>query len=434
MSTYILDTNILLQNPEALYLFPNSNIIIPFTVIEELDNRKKKLDEVGKNSRHIIRILDNLRKFGKLSDGVSLQNNSNVKIELNNLHSNEISLINLDKYDNKILTVVYNLNKKYDDLIFLTNDLNLRIKADVLGIKSEEFYCDKIENDNLVYNETRILELNSSDIDKFYKNGKLELDFKIDNVYPNEFFVIKSLDNSSHSGLCRYFNKYIYKLRYENESIFDVVAKNKEQKFAFELLMNPKIKIVSLIGLPGSGKTLISLAAAFEQVLEKNIYNKVLVTRPMASIGQDVGFLKGTKDEKFLPWMAPIFDNCEVLFSNNGKKQTKQIIDDMIFYGQLDLEPLTYIRGRTLPFQYIVCDESQNMSKNLIKTLLTRIGENSKIILTGDPSQIDNPYLNQYDNGLVYATEKLKNENISGCVNLIKGERSDVVEICSRLL
>jgi len=431
MSHYILDTNILLHNPDSLFSFGTANIIIPFTVIEELDNRKKGLDEIGKNARHVTRQLDELREKGSLANGVDLPNGGTLRIELNNTDSKDIPLTDIKKYDNKILIVAYNLNKKYDDVIFLTNDLNLRVKADVLGLKAQEFYDDKIDN-NQLYDETRTIEMYSYEINQFYMDGELEC--PISNTYPNEFFVLKSIDKQTHSGVCRHMNGKIYKLKHENEMFFDVAPKNKEQKFAMELLLDKDIKIIALIGQAGTGKTIIALSAALEQVINQNIYSKVLITRPMASLGQDLGFLKGDKDEKFYPWMGPIYDNMEYLFRNNSKKQARQIIDHLKDMGQIEMEPLTYMRGRSIPNQFIICDESQNMSKHLIKTLLTRIGENTKIVLTGDLEQIDTPYLDTSTSGLSYVIDRLKSEKLFGYVNLIKGERSETAEICSKLL
>lgn len=431
MPTYIIDTNILLCNPDAIYSLGNSNIIIPFTVIEELDNRKKGLDEIGKNARHVTRQLDELRKSGSLSDGVNLPNGGTLKIELNNTDTGNLPVSDIKKYDNKILVVAYNLSQKYKNVIFLTNDLNLRIKADVLGIDAQEYYDDKIDQNSLA-DETRIIEMYSYEINQFYTDGRISC--PISDPYENEFFIIKSIDKQSHSGICKYSNGYIHKLRFESDSIFDLVTKNKEQKFAMELLMDPKIKIVCLLGRAGCGKTLLALAAGLEQVVNQTQYKKLLLTRPIASLGQDIGFLKGDKDEKFRPWIQPLYDNMEFLFRNNTKKQAQQIIEHLKDMGQIEIEPLTYMRGRSIPNQFIICDEAQNMSKHLVKTLLTRIGEDTKIVLTGDIEQIDTPYLDGSTNGLSIVTEKLKNEKIAGHVTLIKGERSEVAELCSKIL
>jgi len=431
MQTYILDTNILLHNPDSLSSFGDADIIIPFTVIEELDNRKRGLDEIGKNARHVTRQLDALRETGSLSNGVKLPNGGTLKIELNNTDLKNIPITDIRKYDNKILAVAYNLNKKYNNVIFLTNDLNLRIKADVLGITAQEFYSNKINHKRL-YNETETLYLESSDIDKFYKNKRLGVSIE---AYPNEFFTLKSTDENSHCGLAKYINNTLYPLKYENENVFDLKAKNKEQKFALELLMDPNIKIVMLLGSAGSGKTILSLATGLELVINQDYYSKLLVTRPIVPMGNDIGYLKGTKEEKLRPWFSAIYDNMEFLFSgNNSKKRSNQLIDELLDFGRVDLECLTYMRGRSIPNQFIICDETQNISYHMVKTLLTRVGEGTKIILTGDPEQIDSPYLDSTSNGLSVVVEKLKNIDFAGHVTLLKSERSEVAEICARLL
>jgi len=431
MSTYyILDTNVLLHYPNAIYSFGKNTVIIPITVLEELDNRKGDDKLIGKHARDVIREIYKLGGHGKLAEGVELENGGTLKIELNNVRSNEIDL-NTEKYDNKILTVVYNLNKKYDDVIFKTNDAALFVKAQVLGLKVENHIQDKVDHEAL-YEQTRVIDMYSYEINQFYMDGKLK--YPIEDAYPNEFFVLRSIDKQKHSGVCRYANGYINKLLHENEMFFDIVPKNKEQKFAIELLLNDDIKIISLLGNAGTGKTLISLAAALHQVVNENKYSRILLTRPIASNGQDIGFLKGDKDEKFDPWVGPFYDNIEYLFRNNSKKETLSIMEHLKSTGQVKIEPLTYIRGRSFSNQFIICDETQNMTSHLVKTLLTRLGEGSKIVLTGDIHQIDTPYLDEVRNGLSYVTNRLKNEKLFGHVTLIKGERSNVAELCSKLL
>jgi len=428
---YVLDTNILLQDPNSIFSFQDNYIILPFAVIEELDHIKKEQSEVGRNARCVSKKLDELRKTGNLAEGVKLSTGGILKIETNNTYMPPIAVLDPDKFDNKILAVAYNLNKNIKSVVLVTNDLNLRIKADTLKVEAQAYEKDVVDHTQL-YEESRTLLLESSEIDKFYKNKRLETSIQ---SYPNEFFVLKSIDETNHSGLARYINGALYPLKYENENVFDLKAKNKEQKFAFELLLNPDIKIITLIGCAGTGKTLVSLATGLELVVNQNLYSKLLVTRPVVPMGNDLGYLKGSKEEKLRPWMQPIYDNMEFLFSkNNSKKRASQLVDELIDFGQIELECLTYIRGRSIPQQFIICDEAQNISLHMIKTLLTRIGEGTKIVLTGDPSQIDNPYLDSTNNGLSVVVNKLRNVDFAGHVTLLKSERSKVAEMCAKML
>ncbi len=425
---YILDTNILLQDPSSIFSFQDNYIILPFAVIEELDKIKKEQSEVGRNARYVSKKLDELRQVGNLADGVTLPSGGILKIELNN---STIPNFDSEKFDNRILAVAYNLNKLPVKVILVTNDLNLRIKADTLKVEAQSYHKDVVDHDKL-YEESRTLDLDSSDINEFYKNKKLESPVE---AHANEFFLLRSTSDPKHTGLARYINGFLYPLKYENEVPYDLIAKNKEQKFAMELLMDPNIKIVTLAGYAGTGKTLISLAAGLELVTNQDLYSKLLVTRPVVPMGSDIGYLKGTKEEKLRPWMQPIYDNIEFLFSkNNSKKRAVQLVDELVGFGQIELECLTYIRGRSIPNQFIICDESQNVSYHMIKTLLTRVGEGTKIVLTGDPCQIDDPHLDSTNNGLSMVIDKLKNVDFAGHVTLLKGERSKVAELCAKIL
>lgn len=268
----------------------------------------------------------------------------------------------------------------------------------------------------------------------FYRNGVLDYGSSSKALLPNEFVILKSCENASQSALARYFKGKLYSLKYENETVFDIKARNKEQKFALELLLDPSIKIVALLGPAGSGKTLIALAAGLELVTEQKKYASVLVTRPTIPVGEDIGFLPGDKDEKLRPWMQPIYDNLELMFHKSSKAEALDHIQQLISYGVLELDCLTYIRGRSIPNQFIICDEAQNLTLRQIKTLATRVGENTKIVFTGDPEQIDNPYLDASSNGLSVLADKMKDIEIAGYATLFKGERSAVAELCARIL
>ncbi len=430
--TYVLDTNVLLHNPGALFAFEDNNVVIPFAVIEEIDNQKKRQDEIGRNARVVSRELDAMRASSSLSEGVPLPSGGLLTIELN--HANKVSFpkgLDPEKYDNRILAVAYNLNiSGQENVILVTKDLNLRIKADVLGIRAEDFYNDKVDYDKL-YSGVEELYITASELDRFYKGGKLDY-ANSGSALPNQFFVLKCHENQSQSAMARFSKGCLVPLAHSEATSWGIRGLNKEQKFAIELLLNDQIKIVTLIGRAGTGKTLLALAVGLEKVLEENAYARLLITRPVVPMGDDLGYLPGTKEEKLRPWMQPIYDNLEFLLRNTSEPY--EVLQDMTRRGMLDLEPLTYIRGRSIPRQFIICDEAQNLSPHMIKTLITRVGEDTKIVLTGDPEQIDHPYLDASSNGLTYLIERIKGEEITGHVTLVKGERSRVAELGGRLL
>ncbi len=430
--TYVLDTNVLLHNPGALFAFEENNVVIPFAVIEEIDNQKRRQDEIGRNARVVSRELDALRALSRLSEGVGLPSGGRLTIEIN--HSDVISFpkgLDADKHDNRILAVAYNLNlADRETVILVTKDLNLRIKADVLGVRAEDFYNDKVDYDQL-YSGVGELYLSNQELDRFYQEGKLKLTSN-HGPLPNQFFLLKTHENSSKSALARYSQGILAPLVHADSTSWGVRGLNKEQKFALELLLNDQIKIVTLIGRAGTGKTLLALAVGLEKVLEENAYGRLLVTRPVVPMGEDLGYLPGSKEEKLRPWMQPIYDNLEFLLRNCSEPH--EVMNDLTRKGVLELEALTYIRGRSIPRQFIICDEAQNLSPHMIKTLITRVGEDTKIVLTGDPEQIDNPYLDASSNGLTYLVEKFKGEEIAGHITLTKGERSKVAELGGKLL
>lgn len=430
--TYVLDTNVLLHNPDALFAFENNHVVIPFAVIEEVDSQKKRQDEVGRNARVVSRKLDELRRLGRLAEGVSLPSGGKLTIELN--HSSLISCpkgLDPEKHDNRILAVAFNLSQAGNGpVVLVTKDLNLRIKADVVGVSAEDFNNGKVEYDHL-YTGMAELYLTGSELDRFYRQGQLRLDSSAQPPQ-NQFFMLKCHENPSQSALARYSQGALWPLSYADSVNWGIKALNKEQKFALELLNNDQIKVVTLVGRAGTGKTLLALAAGLESVLEKNAYTRLLITRPVIPMGEDLGYLPGSKEEKLRPWMQPIYDNLEFLMQNTPEPY--EVLQDLIRRGTLELEALTYIRGRTIPRQFIICDEAQNLSPHMIKTLITRVGEDTKIILTGDPEQIDHPYLDANSNGLTYLVERLKGEEIAGHVTLTRGERSKVAELGGRLL
>jgi len=442
---YVLDTNVLIHNPKAMFSFEDNDVIIPITVIEEIDNFKKGVDEKGRNSRQIGRYLDSLREKGSLQKGVKTDNGGLIRVVLSKeVKETARHILLTDKNDNLIIGTAMYLDEKYpdDDVILVSKDTNVRIKADAVGLKCENYETDKINFEEL-YCGYSTQELEEEDYNDLKREGILEN--RYGTSFPNQFMKFTLKNDPEQRILTRYSienNNYAKLQFYNKEEIFGVVARNDEQIMAFDLLMDPEVRLVSLVGKAGTGKTLIALAAGLNQVVEENLYKRLVVSRPVFPLGKDIGFLPGTKEEKFDPWMQPIYDNMEILLTSrneledsaNGKVFGKKepSLKDYLDFGFIELEPLTYIRGRSLPEQYIIIDEAQNLTPHEMKTIITRAGENTKIILTGDPYQIDIPYLDSESNGLSIAVEKLKNENIIGHITLEKGERSDLANIAAK--
>lgn len=429
---YVLDTNVLLHNPEALFAFEDNEIVIPFSVIEEIDNQKRRQDEIGRNARMVSQLLDGLRGLGRLSEGIPLKTGGSVRIELN--HQELIDFprgLEPNKCDNRILAVAFNLGREgRRPVILVTKDLNLRIKADALSLPAEDFTSDKVDCSRL-YTGVGELQLTTEQLDRFFQQGNLAHSGE-QTAFPNQMFILRNATNPSQSALARYTGGKLQPLVHADAVCWGIRALNKEQRFALDLLLNDDIKVVSLLGRAGTGKTLLALAVGLEKVIEQRAYSRLLITRPVTPMGDDLGYLPGTKDEKLRPWMQPIYDNLEYLLRDSTEPYN--LLEDLRERGTIEMEALTYIRGRTIPKQLILCDEAQNLSPHMIKTLITRVGEGTKIVFTGDPEQIDHPYLDASSNGLSYLVERIKGEELSGHVTLVKGERSPVAELGARLL
>jgi PhoH-like ATPase len=454
--TYILDTNILLHNPQALFAFEDNEVVIPLAVVEEIDRQKRRQDEIGRNAREVSRSLDELRGKGSLAEGVPSPGGGTVRIEVNHGSIDKLPAgLDWSKSDNRILAVSYQLQREGKIVHLVTKDLNLRIKADVIGIPAEDFYKDKVQFTSL-YTGVGTETLTGEQLDSFHRNKKLAMTEGW-TAHPNQFFILKNSENPSQSALSRHQGDgALVPLVHGDEECFGIRARNKEQRFALEVLLNDQIKAVTLVGRAGTGKTLLAIAVGLQKVLDEKFYSRLLITRPMVPVGNDIGFLPGDKEEKLRPWMQPIFDNIEHIFSNaqetkegrmkvtavgknsrdmdEDRSKSLKIVEHLIERGVLEMEPLTYIRGRSIPRQFIICDEAQNLSPQMIKTIVTRIGEGSKVVFTGDPEQIDHPYLDACSNGLTYFVERFKGEAISGHVTLCKGERSALAELGSRIL
>jgi PhoH-like ATPase len=433
--TYVLDTNVFLTNAKSIFSFNNNDIVIPLKVLEEIDKHKKRQDGVGLNARATIRILDDLREKGNLHKGVRLGKGKGILSV--KMYDPDLMPLGLDETnaDNQIVTTA--LTEKRDDpkrkVIVTSRDINMRIKCDALEMPSEDYIEDQVVSDiQELYDGFKAHLVDDPIIDRFYAGEDIMATAIEGKFYPNQYVMLLSNSDPKHAALAKFVNNQtpLQKIdEYKNKGIWGLRARNKEQAFALDMLMNKDIPIISMIGPAGCGKTLLAIAAGLDQVLDQNRYKKLVVSRPIQPVGRDIGFLPGTLEEKMGPWIMPVQDNLEFLMGD--KKDTMSLLMEQ---GTIEIEALTYIRGRSISNAYVIIDEAQNLTVHELKTIVTRIGENSKIILTGDIEQIDNTYLDAISNGLSYAIEKFKEHEISGHIILKKGERSKVATLASKIL
>jgi len=447
--TYVLDTSVCLTDADCIFNYSNNDIIIPLKVLEEIDRHKKRQDGAGVNARKIIRSFDDLRAKGQLQKGVRIAKGLGL-LKVRESGPKELpSDLDIDVADHMIISTALaedseNGNRK---TILVSRDINMRVICDAVGLTSEDYIVNQVINkeSELYSGFTRCL-VDDQTVDFFYDGEPIYLEKDdIPNLYPNQFVMLVSSSNEKKTALARFYN-YNVALRKVNENrdgIWGVKSRNKEQMFAVDLLMDPAVQVVSLIGKAGSGKTLIAIAAGLDQVVNnkkikdtlktdsycRSSYKRLVVSRPVMPMGKDIGFLPGSLEEKMAPWLAPVQDNLKFL---TGDDQTT--LDDYMQRGLIEIEALTYIRGRSIANAYIVIDEAQNLTAHEIKTILTRVGEGTKIVLTGDVEQIDNIYVNEMSSGLTHAVEKMKPFELSGHVSLKKGERSSVATLAAKVL
>ncbi len=429
--TYVLDTNVLLHDPRCIYRFQEHEVVIPIWVIEEVDRFKREVTEIGRNAREVSRELDRLRLKGPLSSGIALESGGTLRVVVEELDPVLPRSIREGSADNLILGVALAYKRQGKDVVFVTKDTNLRVKADALGVPAEDYETDKVQVEEL-YGGWRTLTVPRKTLDALFSKKALPCEW---DLHPNEMALLVDEENPSHTALAKHVpTEGILAPVEETKPLWGITPRNKEQRFAIDLLLNDQIPLVTLVGKAGTGKTLLALAAGLNKVSDQQVYQRLLVTRPIFPMGRDIGFLPGELEEKLKPWMQPIFDNLELLlnlsYSNRGHDAYRELVDQRI----LQIEALTYIRGRSIPNQYMIIDEAQNLTPHEVKTIITRAGENTKVVLTGDPYQIDNPYIDSSSNGLTYVVERFKNEALAGHMTLSRGERSDLAEIAANVL
>ncbi len=434
VKNYVLDTNVLLHDARAIYAFADNNVVIPIFVIEEIDTFKKDQSELGRNARQIARLLDEHRSQpGGLAAPQKLSTGGTIRVALS---KNPVKNPSYDSrsMDQRILEIALEVREAEPKIptILVTKDVNMRVRGDVLGLLTADFEPEKVSIEEL-YPGNRELLVPPGVIDEFYANNAVVIDAP--GLHANEFLTLK--DDAGKSALTRW-DKNVGKavpVRKLREGVWGIKPRNREQHFALDLLLNDDIKLVTLVGKAGTGKTLLAIAAGLQKVTEEQVFSKLLVSRPVFPLGRDIGYLPGPIEEKLNPWMQPIYDNLELLLGlNKTDKKDGRSYAELVDLGFVEIEPLTYIRGRSLPQNYMIVDEAQNLTPHEVKTIVTRAGEGTKIILTGDPYQIDHPYLDSSNNGLTIVAERFKNEAIAGHVILTKGERSPLAELATQIL
>jgi PhoH-like ATPase len=440
--TFVLDTNVLLHSAQALDAFTDNHVVLPMAVLEELDNFKTQSTELGRNSRQVIRNLDKLRTKGSLASGVPVAEGGTLRV----LVTPPVAKAGLeqDTADNAIIRLAFALMQTGEHVIFVTKDINARVKADALGIESQDFEREKVNFDELFTGYADVT-VPREMIDRIYAGEAL--DTARLQGYPNMFFEMVAAEDDSVRALARVRpDGKVVEIDRRIDSVLNIQARNREQRMAFELLMDPRVSIVTLVGQAGTGKTLLALAAGLHLVLREHAYDRILVSRPIIPLGKDIGYLPGPKEEKLSHWMEPIFDNLAYLLREplsiipapvqrkGHKYSARDRIQQLLDNDVLELEALTYIRGRSISRQYVIIDEAQNLTPHEVKTVVSRAGEGTKVILTGNAYQIDNPYLDASSNGLTYAAERLKELTMHGHVTLRTSERSDLAAVAAKHL
>jgi PhoH-like ATPase len=439
--TYVLDTSVYLTDFSSLKAFDNNDIIVPLKVLEEIDKHKKRQDGVGTNARQIIRLFDELRERGSLHDGVVLDAD-NPDSGLVYAKSYNPAVIPPDwlheDADNKIIATALTeqLNNRETKVILVSRDINMRVKCDSINLQTQDYFDSQVvKSVDHVFTGFAKYIVEDREIDEFYDGDKIYIDGGLeDELYPNQFVMLVSEDNPKKTAITifRSYEEPLGKVIDYKRAVWGIKPRNKEQNCALSLLMNPDIALVSLIGKAGSGKTLCAIAAGLQQTIEdagKPVYSRLIVSRPIQPLGKDIGFLPGTMEEKMAPWLKPIEDNLKFLMGSD-----QLTLEMYMESGKIEIEALTYIRGRSISNAFIIIDEAQNLTQHELKTIITRVGEGTKIVLTGDVEQIDNIYIDEVTNGLTYGVEKLKDSNITGHITLRKGERSALATLAAKKL
>lgn len=434
--TFVIDTNVFIHRPDAILSFKESEIVVPLWVLEELDKLKTYSDERGRNARHAIRFLEERASKGKLFEGVKIENGSLLRVALT--YDHELAPeVSGDRNDNKIILCALTIqreaekNKSQREVFFVSKDINARVKARAIGLFAVDYEKQKASIATL-YAGFKQNKIDADTARSLKEDGSVPWNEKL---FHNQFVLLDVTGSAGERMVGRYDSE-LNILRYVedyHQGVSGIHPLNPQQQMAFDLLLDDSVSLVSLVGKAGTGKTLLALAAGLEKVFEKKSYGRLLASRPVMPLGKDIGFLPGDKEEKLSHWMKPLFDNLELISSQNSKPEFKSV-ESIMKSGKIEIEAITYIRGRSLPKQYIIVDEAQNLTPHEIKTIVSRAGKDTKVVLTGDPYQIDTPYLDSDSNGLTYLVEAFKGVPLFGHVTLEKSERSELAELAAELL
>lgn len=426
--TYVIDTNVLLHDPKSLFAFEENELVIPLIVLDELDKKKNGTDEIARNAREVIRSLDALRSLGNISVGIATNDNGLIRVELSQYDIPQ----DLDptRADNRIIGSALGLLNSGKNIVVVTKDVNLRVKCDALNIKSEDYNNDQVANDvEEIYSGIKEIIVTQEYINSFNETGTATK--PDETIFDNQYVYLKALDAQKCSTLARFDGEKLVKLNYYTD-IWGISPKNKEQTCAFDALFDAEVKLVTLIGRAGSGKTLCAVGAGLSHVFDKHTYKRMVIAKAPYALSKNMqlGFLPGSLEEKLDPWLSSIWDNMTFLFGDKGKVMIERYCEE----GQIEICSLEHIRGRSISDSFILIDEAQNLSKHEIKSIITRAGNNTKIVLTGDVFQIDNLYLDSLNNGLSNLVEAFKTYKIAAHVTFKKGERSELASIASEVL
>ena len=433
---YLLDTNVLLYDPNALQAYPDGEVIVPITVIEEIDQFKSEVTETGRNARLVSKTIDTYRRTGSLAGGVTQPNGSTFRVHIWSTDGNALPReLDMRRSGNRVLACALQLLEQEDDrpLVLVSQDTNIRIKANAMGIEATSYESERHSTSEL-YDGWNRIEASAAELERYRQSERVHFE---GSFYPNQGVIVQDRDREEEYLAFRYLDEArgFQPVPDLSGGIWGISPRNPQQALALAIMLDPSVSIVTLMGKAGTGKTLLALAVGLQMMMDENTYTKMLVSRPIFPMGKDIGYLPGTAQEKLEPWMQPIFDNLEFLIGSPvSKHHPAKGYETLIEQGLINIEPLTYIRGRSIPNQFMIVDESQNLTPHEIKTIITRVGEGTKIVLTGDPYQIDNPYVDSISNGLSHVVERFKRLPLAGHATLVRGERSSLAEMAANIL